>query len=152
MPTFESEVWLPKPREAIFPFFADAQNLEILTPDWLRFEVLTPEPIEIGEGTRIDYKLRYRGIPLRWESEITAWEPPRRFVDEQRHGPYRRWVHEHRFEPQGDGTLARDVVDYAVLGGWLVDRLVVRRDIERIFQYRRQKLAELFGDEASFVA
>ena len=152
MPRLEAEIWLPKPPEAIFPFFADASNLEVLTPPWLNFQVLSPEPIEIDEGTFIRYKLRFRGIPFRWDSEITAWEPPHRFVDEQRRGPYRQWIHEHAFEPQDGGTLARDVVQYAVPGGWLVDRLVVRRDIERIFQYRRRKLAELFGAESSAVA
>lgn len=145
MPRFGAELWLPKTPEAIFPFFADAHNLEVLTPPWLRFEVLTPEPIEIGQGTRIDYRLRFRGFPLRWQSEITVWEPPHRFVDEQRRGPYREWIHEHTFELQDGGTLTRDVVQYAVPGGAIVDRLVVRRDVERIFQFRQQKLHELFG-------
>lgn len=152
MPRFASEIWLPRPPEEIFPFFADARNLEVLTPSWLKFDVLTPEPIEIEQGALIDYKLRFRGFPLRWRSEITAWEPPRRFVDEQRRGPYREWVHEHTFEPQDGGTLARDVVQYRVLGGALVDRLIVRRDVERIFQFRRQKLEELFGNGASVPA
>ncbi len=145
MPRFEAKVWLPQPPDAIFPFFADAGNLEILTPPWLSFQVLSPEPIAIEEGTTIHYKLRFRGIPLRWDSEITAWEPPHRFVDEQRRGPYREWIHEHTFEPQDGGTLARDVVQYAVPGGALVDRLIVRRDVERIFHFRQQKLDELFG-------
>lgn len=152
MPRHESEIWLPKTPEEVFPFFADARNLEVLTPPWLKFEVLTPQPIQIEEGTRIDYKLRLRGFPLRWQSEITVWDPPHRFVDEQCRGPYREWVHEHTFEPQNGGTLARDVVQYGVLGGAIVDRLIVRHDVERIFQFRREKLQELFGREASVSA
>ena len=137
---------LTRPRDEVFPFFADARNLEYLTPPWLRFTMLTPEPVAMQPGTLIDYRLRVRGVPLRWRSEITAWEPPYRFVDEQRHGPYRLWIHEHGFEETPEGrTLAHDTVRYAVPGGWLVDRLLVRRDLERIFEYRRTVLRNLFG-------
>ena len=142
---FRSRVRLVRPRDEVFPFFADARNLEYLTPPWLRFTMLTPSPVEMRPGTRIDYSLRLRGVPIRWQSEITVWEPPYRFVDEQRRGPYRLWIHEHRFEDAGGGTLAHDAVRYAVPGGWLVDRLLVRRDIERIFEYRRAVLQTLFG-------
>jgi ligand-binding SRPBCC domain-containing protein len=95
-------------------------------------------------GQRIDYRLRVRGVPIRWQSEITAWEPPHRFVDEQRRGPYRAWIHEHTFEAQDGGTLARDLVQYAVLGGALVNRLFVARDVERIFAFRSEMLREIF--------
>ena len=140
-----SEVMLPRPPTEVFPFFADARNLEKLTPPWLRFAVLTPEPIEMRPGATIDYRLRLRGVPIRWRSEITAWEPPFRFVDEQRRGPYRLWIHEHRFEERGGQTRASDHVQYAVWGGRLADRLLVRPDIERIFEYRRDVLREIFG-------
>ncbi len=141
----EAEQWLPRRRDEIFPFFADAFNLETITPPWLRFEVLTPRPIKMRAGQRIDYRLRVHGFPLRWQSEITAWEPPHRFVDEQRRGPYRAWIHEHTFEEHDGGTLARDVVRYAVFGGMLVNTLFVRRDVTSIFAFRRHKLAALFG-------
>jgi ligand-binding SRPBCC domain-containing protein len=144
---FHSELWLPRPRAEVFPFFADARNLEAITPDWLHFEVLAPGPFEMRTGLRIDYRLRIHGLPLRWQSEITVWEPPHRFVDEQRRGPYRLWRHEHRFAERDGGTLCTDHVRYAVPGGGLVHRLFVRRDVERIFEFRRRKLAERFGAE-----
>lgn len=146
--TLSSRVWLPKPLEEVFPFFSDARNLEVLTPPWLRFEVLSPGPIDMTEGTRIDYRLRVRGVPIRWQSEITVWRPPMQFVDEQRRGPYRLWVHEHRFKERDGRTLAEDLVRYAVPGGWLADRVFVRRDVRRIFSYRRKELRRLFGTAA----
>jgi len=146
---FDSELWLPRAREEVFEFFADARNLEKLTPAFLRFEVITPSPIRMQPGARIGYRLRVHGLPLRWESEITAWEPPHRLVDEQRRGPYRSWRHEHRFEEHDGGTLCVDEVDYSVPGGGLVHRLFVRRDVEAMFRFRRQKLIELFGDSQS---
>jgi len=142
--TFLSELWLPQPLEGVFAFFADAKNLQTITPPWLDFVLVTPGPIQMRPGTLIDYRLRLHGFPIRWRSEITAWEPPHRLVDEQRRGPYRLWVHEHRFQAQDGGTHVTDSVQYAVPGGWLVDRLLVRPDVERIFQFRRQKLQELF--------
>lgn len=143
--TFQSEVWLARPLEEIFAFFANADNLQSLTPAWLDFSLVTPKPILMRTGTLIDYRLRLHGFPIRWRSEITVWEPPLRFVDEQRRGPYTLWVHEHQFQARDGGTQVSDLVRYAVPGGWLVERLFVRRDVERIFQFRRRKLLELFG-------
>jgi ligand-binding SRPBCC domain-containing protein len=140
---FECELWLPVARTELFSFFADAANLEAITPPFLRFEVLT-QGVEIRAGAIIDYWLRVHGIPIRWRSEITVWEPPFRFVDVQRRGPYRRWHHEHRFEERDGGTFCIDTVDYAVLGGAIVDKLLVRHDVERIFAFRSDKLRELF--------
>ena len=143
--TLESGIWLPKPLKEVFPFFTDARNLELLTPPWLRFEVLAPYPNQMGPGTRIDYRLRLRGIPIRWQSRITAWDPPEGFVDEQVRGPYRLWIHEHRFEEREGMTLAEDFVRYAVHGGRVVDRMFVGRDVRRIFRYRRDRLQAIFG-------
>ena len=143
--TLTNELWLPQSLEEVFPFFADASNLERLTPPSLRFRILTPPPIDMAVGTIIDYRIRLRGIPMRWQSEITAWEPPYRFVDEQRRGPYRLWIHEHVFVPQGGGTLAKDIVRYAVLGGEIVQRLFVASELERIFEYRNAVLKDYFA-------
>ena len=128
----------------VFAFFSDAHNLATITPPWLRFEVLTPAPIELQVGTRIDYRLKLRGLPLRWQSEITAWHPPQSFTDEQRRGPYRLWRHTHTFEETAAGTVVGDEVEYAVWGGSAVNTLFVRRDIAKIFAYRAEKLDELF--------
>ena len=141
----EREQRLPGPPEAVFGFFADARNLEAITPPLLRFRVVTPAPIVMRAGTLIRYRLRVHGVPVRWLTQITAWEPPHRFVDAQVRGPYRHWHHEHRFTPDGaGGTLMRDRVDYELPLGPLGDvahALFVRRDLERIFDHRRDAVA-----------
>ncbi len=141
---FRAEQWLPRPRTEVFPFFAEARNLEELTPPWLKFEVLTPAPINMRAGALIDYRLKVHGIPIRWRTEILEWDPPHRFVDVQLRGPYTLWHHTHTFEERDGGTLCRDEVRYRPLGGALVDTLFVRRDVETIFAYRRQRLDALF--------
>lgn len=141
----QTDLWLPQAREVIFKFFADPGNLDRLTPSWLHFKILTPLPIELGQGTLLDYRLRLRGLPLRWQSEITVWDPPRRFVDRQTRGPYSLWVHEHTFSEHSGGTLVGDRVEYAVPGGALVQKYLVAPDLERIFQYRHQVLDMLFN-------
>lgn len=142
--TLTSEQWLPRPLAEVFAFFADAGNLDALTPGWLRFEILTPRPIAMRVGALIDYRLRLRGLPIRWQSEISEWSPPHRFVDEQCHGPYRLWHHTHTFPEIDGGTAVSDIVRYRVVGGALVNTLFVKRDLQKIFAYRQQKLAELF--------
>ncbi len=145
--SFSTELWLPRQPSEVFPFFADAFNLAQITPPWLGFHVITPGPIDMHEGTLIDYKLRLRGLPLRWRTEITAWEPPHRFVDRQIKGPYRTWIHEHRFEAQDGGTLCTDHVQYDMMLGRCMDRLLIRRDVERIFAYRQDRLRTLFSED-----
>jgi len=143
--TLDTTTRISAPLDEVWPFFSNARNLERLTPAFLKFEVLTPDPIEMEVGTRIDYKLRIRGLPIRWQSEITAWEPQHRFVDEQRRGPYKAWIHEHTFEAEGDATIARDFVQYDHVGGRLANRLMVGPDVRRIFAYREKVLQEIFG-------
>ncbi len=143
--TMETQLVLPRPVEIVFPFFADAANLEAITPPWLRFEIVTPHPIAMHTGALIEYRLRLHGVPLHWQSEITKWEPPHRFVDEQRRGPYRTWIHEHTFKDSKGGCEVRDFVRYAVLGGWVADRLFVGHNVRRIFEYRAHRLLEIFA-------
>ena len=138
---------LPAPPEDVFPFFADARNLEAITPPLLRFEVVTPGEIEMGVGTLIQYRLRLRGVPVSWLTSIQAWDPPHRFVDQQVRGPYALWHHTHTFVPDGDGgTRMTDTVRYAIGFGPLGDlahRLFVRRDVEAIFDFRREAIGPL---------
>jgi ligand-binding SRPBCC domain-containing protein len=138
---------LPGEPAEVFEFFADAQNLEAITPPWLGFRVLTPRPIEMRPGALIEYRLALHRLPLRWRTRIAVWDPPRRFVDVQVDGPYRLWHHTHDFEPDGDGgTTMRDTVRYALpLGpfGALAHRLLVRRDLEAIFDFRRDAIPAL---------
>ena len=139
--TLIREQRLPGTPAEVFPFFADAANLEAITPPWLHFRIVTPQPIEMREGALIEYRLRLRGIPLRWRTRIDEWEPGVRFVDRQLSGPYRLWHHTHEFEADGPHhTLMRDTVRYAAP----LDRLshpLVRRDLDRIFAFRAAAIA-----------
>jgi ligand-binding SRPBCC domain-containing protein len=143
--TLDCSIWLPGPPAEAFSFFSDAHNLESITPGWLHFEVITPRPIAMKTGALIDYRLRLHGIPLKWRTEITAWEPPVRFVDEQLRGPYYLWRHTHTFEAVDGGTLVRDHVDYSPRGGALIHRWFVRPDLLKIFAVRQKTIAELMG-------
>jgi ligand-binding SRPBCC domain-containing protein len=138
-----AETWVDRPPDAVFPFFADAANLQQLTPPWLRFAIRTPPPIAMGVGARIEYRIGLHGIPMSWLTEITAFDPPRLFVDEQRRGPYRQWIHTHRFVPERGGTRLLDDVHFAMMAGWLVAPLVAR-DLRRIFTYRHEALLAHF--------
>jgi len=142
--TLQTEVWLPRPRDEVFAFFADARNLDALTPPWVKFAMVTPGFIEMRAGTLIDYRIRVHGIPIRWQTEITEWQPPHHFVDRQLSGPYTLWHHTHTFEECNGGTLCLDHVRYRPRGGALVHWLFVRRDVERIFNYRQYRLKQLF--------
>lgn len=129
------------PIEQAFEFYGSADNLERITPPWLDFEITTPKPIEMGAGTLLDYRLRLHRIPIRWQTRIETWEPPRGFIDTQVKGPYSLWEHTHTFTEDGPGaTIIADRVRYSIPFGPLgviADRLFVRRDLRRIFDYRR---------------
>lgn len=138
------EQHLPGSPETVFPFFADAHNLEAITPPLLRFRIVTPDPIEMRVGTLIQYRLRLHGLPISWLTSIQAWEPPHRFVDQQVRGPYALWHHTHTFTDDGvGGTLMTDTVRYA-LPLWPLSRIampLVERDLAAIFAFRRDEVA-----------
>lgn len=140
-------------RAEVFAFFADAANLEVITPPELRFRILSPQPITMRTGALIDYTIRLWGVPLRWRTRIALWSPGSGFVDVQERGPYRSWVHIHRFTQVSGGTLVEDEVVYTLPFGRL-GRLVaplVRRQLERIFSYRRDRIREVFAHSAAGV-
>ncbi len=138
---------VPRTPEETFAFFADPWNLEAITPGWLNFRIVEADD-PLREGAWLRYRLRLFGVPIRWRTEITAWEPPHAFTDTQRSGPYRLWVHSHRFRPVQDGTEVHDHVRYRIpFGpvGLLARNLFVRRWLDQIFDYRARRLAELLG-------
>ena len=140
------ELWVPQPLPVVFEFFARPENLERITPPWLRFRILNPSPIEMKQGATVAYSLRVRGIRLRWLTEIERWNPPFEFVDVQTKGPYRLWRHTHRFSEVEGGTSIVDTVHYALpfgLLGRLAHRLQVAQDLSRIFDYRAQQVHAL---------
>lgn len=143
-----SSLWIPHPPGAVFPFFADARNLQRLTPPWLSFRILSPVPDELRVGALIDYRIRVRGVPISWRTRISRWDPPHAFADEQIRGPYALWSHTHTFEAFEGGTLLGDDVAMRPRGGPLAPLLMaafVKRDVERIFRYRAEVMAEQFG-------
>lgn len=144
---FTAEQFIPRPRNEVFDFFSRETNLETLTPPWLNFKVLGKSTPEIQAGTLIDYRLKLYGIPFRWQTLIEVWEPGVRFVDMQLRGPYKKWHHTHSFQDVQGGTLMSDRVIYQLHFGPVGDLAAgwkVRRDVTGIFEFRKQKIAEIF--------
>lgn len=144
---FRCEQLVPHPIHEVFEFFSRAENLQAITPDWLNFEILKVDPSPVRKGTLIDYKLRLHGLPLRWQSEVVEWDPPHTFIDVQVRGPYKLWHHTHRFVAEGNSTRIVDEILYQLpfgMLGALAHWLMVRRDVEKIFSFRQQKIASLF--------
>jgi ligand-binding SRPBCC domain-containing protein len=144
---FFSQQYLPLPPEELFPFFADAHNLENITPSTLNFKILSVSTPQIQSGTLIEYSLNIRGVPVKWKTEIQNWNPPHEFVDNQLKGPYKLWHHTHTFLPLGKGTLMIDRVRFKPpLGilGWLTSITLVRKEVSGIFAYRREVIHKLF--------
>ncbi len=142
------EQWIPKPLDEAFAFFSRPENLEEITPPFLNFHIVRADE-ELHAGSLIEYRLRVRGLPMRWTSEITVWEPPYKFEDTQLRGPYALWRHQHTFvAAENGGTRIGDDVEYALpfgIFGQIVHAVLVRRDVEKIFEYRQKRLAELLG-------
>lgn len=143
--TFARHLELPLDRDRVFAFFASAENLAKITPPELGFVITTPLPIVMREGTLIDYRIKVWGVPLSWRTRITSWDPPAEFADEQLVGPYRRWIHTHRFREVPGGTAMDDEVRYALPFGLLgaVGLPLVRRQLRHIFDYRERRVREL---------
>lgn len=144
----EREQWIPASLAEVVGFFADAGNLDTITPPWLRFRILSPLPIEMRSEARIEYRLRLAGVPVRWRTRIAKWDPPFGFVDVQEQGPYALWEHSHHFRPCDGGVWMADVVRYALpfgpLGG-IAHALGVRAALAAIFDYRFARIRERFG-------
>jgi ligand-binding SRPBCC domain-containing protein len=138
------------PIEEVFDFFSNAENLNLLTPGKLNFKILTPLPVKMEKGTLIDYKISIMGIPFKWRTEITDWEPPFRFVDIQLKGPYKVWIHEHVFKKENGYTIVTDKVNYKSKG-WILEpviqKLFIEKKLEEIFDYREKKLKLIFKDD-----
>lgn len=146
--TLRTALTLNLPREQVFDFFADAANLERITPPQLNFHILTPQPIEIAKGTLIDYQLKLRGFPIKWRTEISEWNPPFSFVDQQLSGPYKQWIHKHTFtEVDAETTLIEDEVRYRLPVEPLGDiaHFIVRSELDKIFAFRQKTVAELLA-------
>ncbi|MCL4693425.1 MAG: SRPBCC family protein [Candidatus Hydrogenedentes bacterium] len=139
---------VPYSLDEVFAFFSQAANLQRITPPSLNFCILTPPPLRMREGALIDYTLRIFGVPIHWRTLITTYDPPHRFVDEQIKGPYVFWHHTHTFREDDDGTIIGDEVRYVLpFGalGRLMHAVYVRRDLERIFDYREEVIAQVFA-------
>jgi ligand-binding SRPBCC domain-containing protein len=142
------QVFIPAPIEEVFSFFSAAENLNAITPPWLDFKILTPLPIRMEKNTFIDYSLKLMGLRFTWETEITAWQPPERFVDRQIRGPYRVWEHTHLFAEKDGGTQMTDMIRYAVPGfvlSPLIHFLLVRPRLDKIFSFREESILKYFG-------
>lgn len=146
--TLLRETVIDRPIEEVFDFFCRAENLEKITPPSLSFRILTPLPVEMREGTLIDYVIKLSGLPMKWRTLIAKWDPPHVFVDQQLNGPYLKWHHEHRFVAEGNRTRMFDRVEYRV-PGWILEpiihRLFVRQRVESIFDHRTKVIQEVFG-------
>lgn len=146
----ERRLWVPRPLSEVFGFFAEAGNLQKLTPAFLDFRIVTPQPITMAVGTLIDYRISLHGVPMRWRTRISAWQPPHRFADEQLRGPYSIWWHEHHFVEHDGGTSILDRVHYRAPLSLIAHPLIVRRELAQIFDYRTQIITSRFAAAPSF--
>lgn len=145
---FKKETIINRPLTEVFDFFSKAENLDKITPPELGFKIITPLPIEMKKGTLIDYKIKLNSIPFYWKTEITEYDPPYLFADKQIKGPYKLWIHEHRFEDLNGKTKMTDTVNYLSPGGifeFIPHNLIVKNKVKFIFDYREEVLKKYFG-------
>lgn len=144
---FTQETFIEQPLETVFEFFSQAENLDKITPKFLKFQFITPLPIEIKENTHIDYKLHLMGVPFKWKTLISVWQPPHKFVDIQLKGPYKKWEHTHEFKEMDGGTLMTDRVEYQLpfsIFGRMAHGIFVEQQIKDIFAYRKEMMKVFF--------
>ena len=146
--TLRCEMIVQENLEAVFAVFENPHNLIAITPSWLSFQVISQGPIQMRQGTRIEYNIRWLGLPMYWRTNILEYQPPYRFIDEQEQGPYQLWQHHHLFEQTEEGIKVRDYVEYALpfgLLGRLTHAVLVKNQLRGILHYRQQKLKQLIG-------
>ena len=143
--TLFSRVEIPSPRDVVFDFFSNPKNLELMTPSFLNFKIIDMPTLPLCENSLITYKLKIRGIPLNWKTLISEWEPPNLFEDIQLKGPYKKWVHQHRFFESGNNTIMEDSLTYRVFGGSIINKLFVEKDVLNIFTHRAEFLTDHFA-------
>jgi ligand-binding SRPBCC domain-containing protein len=146
--TLRCEMISGRPLAETFAVFEDPYNLAKITPPWLKFRVTSPERVQMWQGAEIQYVIRWLNVPIRWNTRITQYDPPQKFVDEQEQGPYTLWRHQHTFEETSAGTKVKDEVHYTLPFGFLgrlVHAVVVRRQLLAIFRYRQTELGKIFG-------
>lgn len=142
---FSTKQFVPLEKPEVFSFFSKAENLETLTPPWLNFHIVDKSTPEIQKNTLINYKLKIRGVPVRWRTLIKEWNPDDSFVDFQLKGPYQKWHHLHTFHKVPGGTLISDDVNF-IIPGWIFGKLLtplIRRDVQQIFNYRQKVIKQL---------
>ncbi len=150
--TLHAEMWLPLPTEQVFAFFGNVANLDALTPPSLHFKTLAPDGLVLRAGTVLEHRLRMFGIPIRWQSELTVWNPPHQFVDEQRRGLYKTWKHRHDFLAHNGGTLICDHIEYRARGWFLeplVHRWIVAPKLRAVFEHRHKRTRELLAPQST---
>lgn len=143
----EAYQWIPRPLSEVFPFFSEAKNLERITPEWLNFHIVDMSTDKIQEGSLINYRLKIKGVPTRWRTRISTWQPPYEFVDEQLKGPYDLWHHTHRFQEVAGGTLMTDRIVYRPpLGplGTIAREIMIKNDVDTIFGHRLKTVETYF--------
>lgn len=142
--------FIEKPINEVFSFFEKPENLQEITPPYLNFKIITPSPIKMEVGQVISYKIKLRGIPIKWNSLISSYDPPNSFIDQQIKGPYAIWHHTHRFKEQDGGTLIEDEVKYAIpfsILGRILNYIFIKNDLKKIFLYREEKIGLIFKND-----
>ncbi|MBI3234973.1 MAG: SRPBCC family protein [Bacteroidetes bacterium] len=145
---FQSEITIDRTIDEVFEFFSNAENLNVLTPSNLHFTFITPTPIDIKRGAIIDYRIKLFGVPVKWRTQITKWEPTACFADNQERGPFKLWYHVHTFKAFGSQTIMTDTVHYLSPGGileFIPHILFVKRQVHKIFEYREKAIQKYFA-------